>query len=308
MWLLPLGVFGLVAAWRGPLWARLGPARQQLVLWAGWTAAHVLVFSYAKGIFHGYYVALLAPAIAALVGIGLVAMWRCYRDGGWRGWLLPVAFAATGAFEVYVLSDFRSWNGWLSVLCATGAFGAALALVVGRLRPDWWRVSFIAASAGVVALMAAPIAWAVSPLLSPVNGTFPMAGPVQVVDLSGPAPGGGLSSVPPETIRFLLENQDETTYLVAVSDARAAAPLILETGEPVMAMGGFVGGDPVLTPAKLEQLVAANDVRFFRVLPFGLDEEVLAWLGDNCTRIDPANPGSPTPSINGLLDCAPARP
>jgi 4-amino-4-deoxy-L-arabinose transferase-like glycosyltransferase len=307
MWLLPLAAAGVLAAWRGPLLSRLDPARQQLVLWSGWIAVHVAVFSYAEGIFHGYYVALIAPAIAALVGIGLIAMWQRYREGGWRGWLLPAALLATGAFQLYVLSDFRSWNGWLSVLCGAGAVSAALVLALGKLRPDWWRVSLVAAGAGVVALFAAPIAWAVSPLLGPGNGVFPMAGPVQVVDFGSSSPTGAALGLPPNTLRFLLDNQGDTTFLVAVSDARTAAPLILQTGEPVMATGGFVGSDPILTPEKLDRLVAGNDIRFFRILPFGLDPDVQAWLTANCAVVDPANATNPLPrpSFNTLLDCAP---
>ena len=44
-----------------------------------------------------------------------------------------------------------------------------------------------------------------------------------------------------------------------------AAPFILQTGQPVMAMGGFSGGDPILTPASLAALVAKNDVRYFLI-------------------------------------------
>lgn len=46
---------------------------------------------------HEYYLAVMAPAIAALYGIGLVVMWQNYRDGGWRGWLLPLALLLTAA-------------------------------------------------------------------------------------------------------------------------------------------------------------------------------------------------------------------
>jgi 4-amino-4-deoxy-L-arabinose transferase-like glycosyltransferase len=41
-----------------------------------------------------------------------------------------------------------------------------------------------------------------------------------------------------------------------------AAPIIIQTGEPVMARGGFHGLDPILTPDKLAALVADKQVRF----------------------------------------------
>ena len=44
-----------------------------LVLWGGWLLVTGLVFSFMAGIFHAYYTVALAPAIAALVGIGALA-------------------------------------------------------------------------------------------------------------------------------------------------------------------------------------------------------------------------------------------
>ena len=42
-----------------------------------------LTFSYMAGIIHPYYTVALAPAIAALVGIGAVGLWD--RALGWLG-------------------------------------------------------------------------------------------------------------------------------------------------------------------------------------------------------------------------------
>ena len=46
------------------------PRRAALLLWGGWLVVTGLVFSLMAGIFHAYYTVALAPAIAALVGIG----------------------------------------------------------------------------------------------------------------------------------------------------------------------------------------------------------------------------------------------
>ena len=73
-WLLPaalaLGVAGLVAVGRAP---RTDLRRAALLLWGGWLVVTGLVFSLMAGIFHAYYTVALAPAIAALVGIGAAA-------------------------------------------------------------------------------------------------------------------------------------------------------------------------------------------------------------------------------------------
>jgi 4-amino-4-deoxy-L-arabinose transferase-like glycosyltransferase len=62
---------------------------------------------------------------------------------------------------------------------------------------------------------------------------------------------------------FLLEHYDNETFLVAVPSAMTGASIILETGKPVMAVGGFGGGDPILTAGRLEKMVEDGEVRYF---------------------------------------------
>src|SRR5437868_3770623 len=106
VWLLPLALLGMIAlAWqRRP---RLQSDRQQqsLVLWGMWLLTMGIFFSVA-GFFHQYYMTEMAPAIAALFGIGLVTMWQDYRRGGWRGWLLPLALIATAAEQIHILPSY----------------------------------------------------------------------------------------------------------------------------------------------------------------------------------------------------------
>ena len=41
------------------------------MLWGGWLLVTGLMFSFMAGIFHAYYTVALAPAIGALVGMGV---------------------------------------------------------------------------------------------------------------------------------------------------------------------------------------------------------------------------------------------
>jgi hypothetical protein len=45
-------------------------------------------------------------------------------------------------------------------------------------------------------------------------------------------------------IAFLEHHHGREDYLLAAVNARQAAPIIIATGNPVMALGGFSGGDP----------------------------------------------------------------
>ncbi len=86
---MPLAVIGLVAAgsqWRPRL--PLDRRHAALAMWGTWLFTAAAYFS-VSGYGHRHYLVMLAPAVAALVGIGATALWRDYRSPGWRGWLLP---------------------------------------------------------------------------------------------------------------------------------------------------------------------------------------------------------------------------
>jgi hypothetical protein len=75
-----------------------------------------------------------------------------------------------------------------------------------------------------------------------------------------------------QLVRYLDANRGSTRYLLATQSAMVAAPFILQTGQPVMALGGFSGTDPIVTTHDLQQLVATHDVRYFLLQgnnPFG---------------------------------------
>ncbi|HEX3643855.1 MAG TPA: glycosyltransferase family 39 protein, partial [Ktedonobacteraceae bacterium] len=114
VWLLPLAILGMLAlAWQRRPRFQSDRQQQSLVLWGTWLLTMGIFFSVA-GFFHQYYLTEMAPAIAALFGIGIVIMWQDYRQFGWRGWLLPLALIATALEQIYILSSDPSWSQWLT--------------------------------------------------------------------------------------------------------------------------------------------------------------------------------------------------
>ena len=85
--------------------ARTDRARAGYVMWGLWLVVNGLVFSFMSGIIHSYYAVVLAPAIAALVGAGVVELWglrervpvRRPRPGGRDRGQCPVELAAPRA-------------------------------------------------------------------------------------------------------------------------------------------------------------------------------------------------------------------
>ncbi|WP_433239753.1 glycosyltransferase family 39 protein [Streptosporangium sp. CA-135522] len=347
-WLLPFAAIALVsgllpAARRFPRGTRVA-----LLLWGGWLAVHYVVFSFSSGTFHPYYSTAMAPAVAALTGLGGVLMWQAYRESRAWSWALPAAIAITGAWAFTVLCRTPDFAPWLAWTVAAVTVVAAAGLVAARLgRRPRRRIAVIALLAGLAGGLAGPTAYALTPLGSSVNGTNPTAGPEAGGGFGGMrGPGGmpgrlpegfpagrgalpeGFPASPPEglpggtrpngpdgmpggvrggpgeavdqkMIDYLRKNQGGASWLVAVSSAQSASSIILSTRLPVIAMGGFTGGDPAMTVDRLKELISSGRLRY--LLPgggrggpsggFAGGSEVSAWVQANCTVVAPSEYG-----------------
>ncbi|MFN8514499.1 MAG: hypothetical protein U0841_18300 [Chloroflexia bacterium] len=88
-----------------------------------------------------------------------------------------------------------------------------------------------------------------------------------------------------QMLAWLEAQQGDTTYLVAVSSANQASSIILETGDSVMALGGFSGSDPILTTAELAQLVANGTIRYVIVGGQGGQSDLTTWITQHGTAV-----------------------
>jgi 4-amino-4-deoxy-L-arabinose transferase-like glycosyltransferase len=310
-WLLPLAGLGLLAAaWQTRLRLPLDRRHQALLLWSAWLLPMVVFFSVAN-LFHRYYLEMLAPAIAALVGAGVVALWEDYRRPGgstkltvnWRGWLLPLALVGSAAVEAIILADFPDWSRWLAPLVVGLCLVVAGMLAVVRLirlhdRRVWTSV---VAAAGVLALLIPMAVWAFIPVWYGGHAGLPYAGPDLLEEPQRDASVGA-----DRLVDYLLANRGDETYLAATLNAITAAPIILATGEPVMALGGFTGGDPILTVDELAEYVAGGAVRYFLLPPGGGRQHGLTrWVPEHCTLVPPALWQSAPSGPGGPLDFGP---
>lgn len=237
-------------------------------LWIVWFGTAGVFFSVAHFI-NSYYTAVLAPAICALFAVGVVQLWRAYAHtqlrGGWRGWLMPLALLATGGEQAYLIASDAHWLPMFQPLWIVMPLMMALALS-GMLLFNRWgestaRDRLPGRALGAVALLAlllAPALWSFSSLTWGNAGGWPIAGPAY----SNPAPSSAYF-LDPYLSRYLIAHRDGARYLVATTDTYIASPLILVTGQPVMAMGGFSGGDHAVTPKQLTQMIASGEVQFF---------------------------------------------
>ena len=219
-----------------------------------------------SGFFHQYYLSMLAPAICVLVGIGLVSMWRDYWRGDGRKWLLPIALLVTSVGELWILVFYPAWAGWLAPIIVGFCTVVAIAQTVGILLPGWHINTSPFIAIGLLALLLAPTIWSVFSVWQGNSSALPSAGPSPTTGTN--AFGINTNSLNNETadpklIQYLEAQQGHTRFLVAALNATIAAPLILTTGKPVMALGGFLGTDPILTVEQLQTLIKNHTVRFF---------------------------------------------
>jgi 4-amino-4-deoxy-L-arabinose transferase-like glycosyltransferase len=324
-WLLPLAAVGLaVAGWQERhlrtgrwrlSWRRPGrPNRRQqaLVLWGTWFLSEWGFFSIA-GDWDPHYLAVFAPAVAALVGSGVVALWTAYRAPGWLGWMLPLALAVTAGVQLQVLTPYADWQAWVRPAVAVGCFVAVVALVGARLTPRLrgMQYALAAVSLGLVALLLAPALWAASTIAYGGETRAPTAGPGAKQERGGPSKFDRDAAA---MLSYLQAHQNTATYVVASADWKFAAYATLHTDEPVIATGGFSGSDPVLSTPRLAALVSEGAVRFFVLEETSRKRNRTAqWVTQQCTPIAKSvwqpRPASADGAAKGigspLYDCAP---
>jgi 4-amino-4-deoxy-L-arabinose transferase-like glycosyltransferase len=275
-WFIPLALvcLGLGLASR----ARAGRTDRALagyLLWGGWLLVSALVFSYMSGIIHSYYAVALAPAIAALVGAGLVGLWSFHlrqRRLGLDLWLggaaVGLACLATAAFGAVLLgrtADFAQGWGFAAVVVAAAVLVALLLLsLAGRshtARFAWAvpRLALAVAGIGVIATLLAPMAYNLTTIGTAIGGGDPHPGPGVSDNLGGVGPSGAANAGlnPPNGAALLPDG---------VPPARPAGDFGLPTGADgdstrgggalgLPGDGGGVGGN-VSDSALLDFLVA----------------------------------------------------
>jgi 4-amino-4-deoxy-L-arabinose transferase-like glycosyltransferase len=290
-WLLPIALLALFTGIAHTSWKQpLGKEAIFYTLWAGWLAPVVFFISFG-GLIHRYYLDLLAPPIAALSAAGLVSWNHDQASGPKARWLLPAAGAMTIALALFFLSYYpvMAWLAW--PLLALAAIWA-LSSIFLRTYPG------VAWGTLLAAILLCPLVWSTTPMWKGGDVILPFAGP-DLVRWGGA--GHVMQSYVPLT-DFLVQQHGSETFLVATVNAVVAAPIQLLSRQPVMAIGGFTGADPILTVDELAQMVARGQVRFllaYHEQPITTDK--ITWAAAHCPKVD----FSPIPEDMDLYDCRP---
>ncbi|MEW4372537.1 ArnT family glycosyltransferase [Paenibacillus kandeliae] len=265
-WFLPAALLSALM-----LWLQRREQRNIVLFWFAWLLPMIVFFSIA-GHIHRYYFVMMAPAIAALTGAGIVQLWKAGR----RWWTIAFMAVALGT------GSYIIWGQGMTTLAIAALALGIISLILLLLKRDAWKRGALALT--LVTLLAAPAYWSLTPALYGGNSVQPYAGPELADSRSS---NNNSSDVDADLIAYLEANQGDAKYLVATTASQTATPIILQTSDAVIAWGGFKGSDSALTVDQLEQLVSSGQLRYV-LLGGGMgsgSSELTQWVQEHGTEI-----------------------
>jgi 4-amino-4-deoxy-L-arabinose transferase-like glycosyltransferase len=259
-WFLLLAVVGAVGGFsltKGR--TRTDRDRAGFILWGSMFLTYFAVFDDARGLFHPYYTVVMAPAVAALAGAGAVALWQLGRRSLRWAWVLPMTIVLSVLWADELLVRPPSYGLWLGLTAGIAGVVAAFALfltLTNRLWPSWRGV--VAGTMAAAAILAGPLAYSLTSVNN-VTTSPATAGPVEATRSSSDRSDDSVSH---RLVNYLEQHRGSATYLVAVTGSTTAAPFVLQSGQPVIAMGGYLGWDPTPTIGVFRHLVSTGMLRY----------------------------------------------
>jgi 4-amino-4-deoxy-L-arabinose transferase-like glycosyltransferase len=243
----------------------------------------MVFFSMVSGIFHSYYAIMLAPALGAMVGIGFAQLWSWGADKKWVGGVLSLSSAVTIGFQYFATTQYNETSWWM--LGSGILLGAGILLMFARKRLAYITI--------LAAMLVIPMYWTVMTVTTNSNINLPTAytGGNQQTGTDGAnrsrqQDGGPGSNVNEEMLAYLQAHTADVEYLLAVPSSQNGATFVIETGRPVLYMGGFGGQDEVVTADDLSAMVANGELRF---VLYGGDrsskEDIASWLKTSCSVV-----------------------
>ena len=166
-------------------------------------------------------------------------------------------------------------SDWLSLTWLTSIGIATVCAAALYASPQQGsRLAKLLVGASIGALLVAPILTTASLILRRPNVAAPVANMTALLAPSDTERAAlrtsRLEAARQKLTGYLIANREAAKFLVAVPNANVAAPLIIQTGLPVMAIGGYLGDDPILTTSDIERLASDRQLRFVMLGGFTL--------------------------------------
>ena len=274
----------LVARRRQP---RTDPLRAATLLWGAWLFFTWCFFASSHFI-NSYYLAALAPPIAALCGLGLTVAWRQRAHRATQAVLLGTVAAGT-AYVLYLLPTTAGVRPW--VLASTLVLAAmAVAVTAWSLLPSRPH----RATAAGVGLSAAALflgsAWASGTVVA--AGLGPFDSPYQPAALTAQdQAANGRSAAISASLDRAADKVAPTVSVITNETSSGSSTAILDTGREFLPVGGFTGRVPSPTVAQFAGDVRAGRVAFVlaAVAPLTRNPDML-WAIAHCKSVPSRGP------------------
>lgn len=317
MWFLPIALIGFIAA---ALKEKLkffidNKRKASIVMWFMWLFPEFIYFSFTKGLFHNYYLTMMAAPAAALTGIGICSMWELYKEGTWKGWILPIGLMLTGAAQAlelsYFISSFSSVLKVVTVASVVLTFTFSIGICILKLvKNKNMQFKKLATTIAFIGILIMPFIGSAATLKYAVSNNMPAAGLELLMNSSSSKGGsqmGGMgqgkegNSSNSKLVSFLKKNITTEKYALVVSSSQSADTLIINNSLSVMTLGGFSGSDNTITLSKFKEMVKNGEIRY--VLTGGMgggssNNSILQWVEKNGKVVSTSEWSNSTSSSN----------
>lgn len=343
-----------------------------LILWGFWLLTMAAFFSLDANFHQYYMTEMSPglSALVGIGVVTMWQDYRRPGWHGWLLPIVLVATAAAQIYILLNYPTYGRWLGPLIgiltalVVLTLVFFRLKLPMI---LNMSAFRMANVVMGIGLFALLVAPSIWAGYSVIHNTENSFPTAGPNAQSNFGGNgnnlgrgnaranretgtnanrdratgqnafagqfgAFGGDTVQTNSALISYLEAHQGNTKFLVATPSSNMADSIILTTNKPVMAMGGFSGGDPILTTSNLQTLIQNGTIRFFLInaprttqgqnggrVGFGgfggngQNASLTTWISNHCSAVPASAWQSSTrtsgtgPGGSQLYDCASVR-
>lgn len=263
-WLIPLSILAGVLFW---IYYKSPDNRIRqisVLLWVGWVLLHSVVFGFTRGTMHPHYSVVLAPMIAALIG---VAFWM-YQTEIRKDQinspvliLMVIVMSICATFMPFIFWKGRTWAAWPAIVAISMAL-CGLVLFSWARQKQYKNAVRVAIMVLFFALLFAPASSAIASSRRAQSGLIISATPSHedIKRIRTPQ-----SSIPISLQKYLFERRGNSTWIASTATAYDAAAIQLATRQPVMTIGGFSGVDDFISVNQYKNFVQNNKVKFFIV-------------------------------------------
>lgn len=263
------------------------------IFWEIWLFTMYIFFSFA-GFYHRYYLCMMAPAISILCGIGIPEMIKEFKTkSSWKQFLLPISFIASMILEITHILKYEDLPAVLKPIIFISTAICILFILLHYLKNKNKHTFKIISTALLISLLAAPFYWSITPVIYVPSLVKPSAGPdIGTSDSKHINANLKVSSATSNEDfalqQYLSLHYKKGSFLVVSKKSSDVAKLIISTGLPCYAYGGFLGTDNTLTVDKLKEYIAQGKITYFLLSneDFRGDSEIANYVKKYGTLVD----------------------